>query len=57
LEKALKMYGIAAKFEALSPKEAEFKVTNLANDDGGGFPLKIDGFSDENALKGNASTE
>ena len=47
-EKALKTGIRGAKFELLSPKLAEFRPANFANEVDGGSPLNIDGLSDEN---------
>lgn len=53
--KALNTGGRAAKFEALSPKEAELSPANLARALGTALPVNTPGFSDEKALKGNDS--
>ena len=39
-----------------SPKEVEFRLTYLASVVVGGYPLNMEGVSEEKASKGNAST-
>lgn len=53
--KALNTGGLAAKFEALSPKEAELRFANLASALGTALPVNTPGFSDEKASNGNVS--
>ena len=44
-----------AKFDSMSPKEAEFRPANFASDVGGGFPVKIEDVSDEKVSFGKLS--
>lgn len=53
--KALNTGGLAAKFEALSPKEAELRPANFASALGIALPVNTPGFSDENVLIGKDS--
>lgn len=50
--KALKTGGRAAKFEMLSPNEAELRLANFARALGTALPVNTPGFSDMKALKG-----
>ena len=52
---ALNNGGLGAKWDTLSPKEAEFRPANLARDVGGALTLKIEGFSEAKASNGKAS--
>lgn len=52
---ALKTGCRVAKFEALSPKEAELRLANLARELGAAMPLNTPEFSDEKALNGKDS--
>ena len=54
-KKALKTGGRAAKFDALSPKEAELRPVNFARALGIALPVKTPGFSDEKELNGKDS--
>ncbi len=54
--KALNNGGLGGKDAPVSPKEVEFKLTYLAKEVVRGFPVKTEGFSDENASNGNNST-
>lgn len=49
---ALKIGGRGAKLELASPKDVEFKLTNLARELRGASSVKIEGFSEEKASKG-----
>ncbi len=44
--------GRGAKLELASPKDVEFRLTNLAREVRGASTVKMDGFSEEKASKG-----